>query len=137
MAAVSTRGKTDSTKRIADRRESTTTKDKRYNCRRTDACVHERFVRWYVTFELEQTANRFVFAATTYFTGYHGCLRCTYVGVYAVNDIIFDSVGAPLRTDAGFRMRDGPHSPSIVADTFRAFAGFRYDPSTITKFNRK
>uniref|UniRef100_A0A182YSD7 Transposase domain-containing protein n=1 Tax=Anopheles stephensi TaxID=30069 RepID=A0A182YSD7_ANOST len=46
--------------------------------------------------------------ATTYFNGYHGCMRCTCVGVYVANKIIFDTVGAPLRTDTGFRARECP-----------------------------
>uniref|UniRef100_A0A182YMW7 Transposase domain-containing protein n=1 Tax=Anopheles stephensi TaxID=30069 RepID=A0A182YMW7_ANOST len=46
--------------------------------------------------------------ATTYFNGYHGCMRCTCVRVYAANKIVFDTVRAPLRTDAGFRARECP-----------------------------
>ncbi|XP_041767659.1 uncharacterized protein LOC121591344 [Anopheles merus] len=48
--------------------------------------------------------------ATTNFNGYHGCMRCTCVGEWhrAGKKIIFDAVGAPLRTDEGFRRRECP-----------------------------
>uniref|UniRef100_A0A182WG78 Uncharacterized protein n=1 Tax=Anopheles minimus TaxID=112268 RepID=A0A182WG78_9DIPT len=45
--------------------------------------------------------------ATAYFNAKHGCLKCTCVGEHleSENKIIFDSVHAELRTDAGFRAK--------------------------------
>uniref|UniRef100_A0A182NVM6 Uncharacterized protein n=1 Tax=Anopheles dirus TaxID=7168 RepID=A0A182NVM6_9DIPT len=44
---------------------------------------------------------------TVSFSAKHGCLKCSYVGEYIQpeNKVIFDSVNADLRTDAGFRER--------------------------------
>uniref|UniRef100_A0A0E3W2B6 Uncharacterized protein n=1 Tax=Anopheles gambiae TaxID=7165 RepID=A0A0E3W2B6_ANOGA len=49
--------------------------------------------------------------ATTNFNEYHGCIQhSTCVGEWhrAGKKIIFDAVGAPLRTDEGFRRRECP-----------------------------
>uniref|UniRef100_A0AAG5D155 Uncharacterized protein n=1 Tax=Anopheles atroparvus TaxID=41427 RepID=A0AAG5D155_ANOAO len=48
--------------------------------------------------------------ATTNFNGLHGCLKCTCVGEFLKRErkVIFDSVGANSRTDAGFRSRECP-----------------------------
>uniref|UniRef100_A0A182N9Z1 Uncharacterized protein n=1 Tax=Anopheles dirus TaxID=7168 RepID=A0A182N9Z1_9DIPT len=43
--------------------------------------------------------------ATVSFGAKHGCLKCTGVGEYVENKVIFESVHAELRTDAGFRSR--------------------------------
>ncbi|XP_058123199.1 uncharacterized protein LOC131285223 [Anopheles ziemanni] len=44
--------------------------------------------------------------ATISFNGKHGCLKCTCIGEHiGPGKVIFDSVNAPLRTDAGFRLR--------------------------------
>uniref|UniRef100_A0A182W7W4 Transposase domain-containing protein n=1 Tax=Anopheles minimus TaxID=112268 RepID=A0A182W7W4_9DIPT len=70
--------------------------------------------------------------ATTSFNGKHGCLKCTVVGEHIKPEckMIFDSVNAELRTDAGFRQRvDKDHhkewrTPMEDVDGFDMIRGF-------------
>ncbi|XP_041785951.1 uncharacterized protein LOC121601909 isoform X2 [Anopheles merus] len=72
--------------------------------------IGDKMIKFSIQAIIADSPARAFLKATTYFNGYHGCMRCTCVGEYYEpgKKIIFDSVGAPLRTHHGFKSRDCP-----------------------------
>ncbi|XP_308269.4 uncharacterized protein LOC1269626 isoform X1 [Anopheles gambiae] len=72
--------------------------------------IGDKMIKFSIQAIIADSPARAFLKATTYFNGYHGCMRCTCVGEYYKpgKKIIFDSVGAPLRTHHGFKSRDCP-----------------------------
>ncbi|XP_040153961.1 uncharacterized protein LOC120895040 [Anopheles arabiensis] len=71
--------------------------------------IGDKMIKFSIQAIIADSPARAFLKATTYFNGYHGCMRCTCVGEYYKHEKnIFDSVGAPLRTHHGFKSRDCP-----------------------------
>ncbi|XP_053661775.1 uncharacterized protein LOC128710933, partial [Anopheles marshallii] len=69
--------------------------------------IGDKTVQFRVRAFIADSPARALLKATTSYNGYHGCLKCSAVGEYLADrkKMIFDTIDAPLRTDAGFRSR--------------------------------
>ncbi|XP_040168036.1 uncharacterized protein LOC120902973 isoform X2 [Anopheles arabiensis] len=71
-------------------------------------CIGDKTIKFEIRAFIADSLARAFIKSTCYFNAVHGCLRCTCVGVYhpTGHKVVFDCVGAPLRTDDGFRDRE-------------------------------
>ncbi|XP_049293236.1 uncharacterized protein LOC125768935 [Anopheles funestus] len=91
-----------------------------------------KVVRFALSIFVADSPARAFAKATANFNAKHGCLQCSIVGEYIKpeRNVIFDSVNAELRTDAGFRQRvDKDHhkewrTPIEDVDNFDMIRGF-------------